>query len=67
MKNLEDKTVTTTAKQAYVKPTMEVYEMEVEGAIMDVASSGPSDYPYGDGWSKADINGTDIINHGFNA
>ncbi len=67
MKNLQDKTVATTAKQAYIKPTMEVYEIEIEGALLQ-SSADPDGYQYdNDGWSKADINGTDITNQSFNA
>lgn len=44
MKNLEDKTVSTTANQAYVKPKMEMYEMEMEGALMDNTSGVNSSY-----------------------
>lgn len=44
MKKLQEKTVKTgskqVSKQVYVKPTMEMYEMEVEGAIMGDASDG---------------------------
>lgn len=41
MKELKNSVQSTeTGKAAYVKPTMEVYEMEVEGAIMGDASDG---------------------------
>ena len=65
MKHLENNEVMDSARSAYVKPAMEVYEMEVEGTIMDAASGSPNNYDYDqDGWSKADI---DLNNKVFNA
>ena len=54
-----------TGKAAYVKPTMQVYELEVEETVLSGSGSGdPSDYPYGNGWSKADSGLNDNV---FNA
>lgn len=59
MKNFNEKTVTIdakqTSKQAYEKPAMEVYEMEIEGVIMDSAS-GASDGGYYGRRSQATTN-----------
>ncbi len=64
MKHLENNEVMDSARSAYVKPTMEVYEMEVEGIIMNTSGS-PNNYDYDqDGWSKADIDLNDKV---FNA
>ena len=55
----------TTGKAAYVKPAIEVYEMEVEQCILvDSTPGNPSGYPYGDGWSKAE---TGLHDNVFNA
>ena len=51
MKHLENNEVMDSAKSAYVKPTMEIYEMEVEGVILQ-GSAQDRDY---EEWSKADV------------
>lgn len=65
MKKLQEKSEPTTAKETYVKPSMVVYEMEVEGAIMDAASGSDRDYQ---DWGKADYTPFDnTINPNINA
>lgn len=64
MKHLENNEVMDSARSTYVKPTMEIYEMEVEGTIMNTSDS-PNNYDYDqNSWSKADI---DLNNKVFNA
>lgn len=64
MKYLENKKVMNSAKSAYVKPTMKVYEMEVEGVILQ-DSAQDRDY---EEWSKADVTPLESpINQSYNA
>ena len=64
MKHLENNEVMNSAKSAYVKPTMEVYEMEMEGAILQ-SSAQDRDY---EEWSKADVTPLESpINQSYNA
>lgn len=47
MKNSEENKVMNTAKEAYVKPAMEVYEMEMDAAVLVDTPSGLPGTPFG--------------------
>ena len=64
MKHLENNEVMDSARSAYVKPTMEIYEMEVEGVILQ-DSAQDRDY---EEWSNADVTPLESpINQSYNA